>query len=215
MPNFRDGTVNIAALQNPGVYIDQILPQPFINGVPTNIMGLVGVGSWGPLNAVQFFSSLDQCAGIYGIPTIRPYDLASYVMVALQEGISIGFAGVRVTDGTDTAASVSLPSKRRFVHREIYRHPRQPDHRSIPGNHAGRRLRRRRELPRSYPGALRQYHWRACYPDGHRRHGLHQRPGTIVCCSDSSRRSSRGRAGIARHIRHPDCYGWRHRICGQ
>jgi hypothetical protein len=110
MPNFRDGTVNIAALQNPGVYIDQILPQPFINGVPTNIMGLVGVGSWGPTNAVQFFSSLDQCAGIYGIPTIRPYDLASYVMVGLQEGISIGFAGVRVTDGTDTAASVSLPS---------------------------------------------------------------------------------------------------------
>jgi hypothetical protein len=110
MPNFRDGTVNIAALQNPGVYIDQILPQPFINGVPTNIMGLVGVGSWGPTNAVQFFSSLDQCAGIYGIPTIRPYDLASYVMVGLQEGISIGFAGVRVTDGTDTAASVSLPA---------------------------------------------------------------------------------------------------------
>ena len=51
MPAFLDGQQNLAALTVPGVYGDIILPQPNLLGTPTNIEGLVGVGSWGQLNS--------------------------------------------------------------------------------------------------------------------------------------------------------------------
>ena len=108
MPTFRDGALNILGLTNPGVYVDQILPTPFISGPPTNIEGLVGVGEWGPVNSAQFFSTPDDCAAIYGLARVRPYDLPSYVMTAIQEGGGVGFCGIRVTDGSDTASSAAL-----------------------------------------------------------------------------------------------------------
>ena len=43
MPVFLDGQQNLAALTVPGVYGDIILPTPMLLGLPTNIMGLVGV----------------------------------------------------------------------------------------------------------------------------------------------------------------------------
>jgi hypothetical protein len=52
MPVFLDGQQNLAALTVPGVYGDIILPSPMIVGTATNIEGIVGVGSWGPLNAL-------------------------------------------------------------------------------------------------------------------------------------------------------------------
>lgn len=103
MPHFRDGQVNILGLTNPGVYVDQILPTPFITGVPTNIEAMVGVGSWGPVNAMTVFSDSDSCP--YGAPQNRQYDIAKHVAAATQFGSAINFRGIRVTDGTDTAAS--------------------------------------------------------------------------------------------------------------
>lgn len=103
---FLDGSQNLAALTVPGVYVDIIPPAPIIVGVPTNIVGLVGTGTWGPVNSPVNFNTLDDCAGIFGFPQVRSYDLATYVAAASSIGGSIAFAGVRVTDGTDTAASV-------------------------------------------------------------------------------------------------------------
>src|ERR1700742_1385068 len=108
MPTFRDGTVNLAGLVNPGAYIDIIAPIPQIASVPTNIEGLVGVGSWGPVGAQKFFSTPADCSGIYGDPQIRNFDLPTHVAAASQVGSAIAFCGVRVTDGTDTAATATV-----------------------------------------------------------------------------------------------------------
>jgi len=109
MSSFRDGTVNLAGIVNPGVLVDQILPTPFITGVPTNIEGLVGVGTWGPVNSAQYFTTLDDCAAVYGTPQARTYDLPFYVQTARKEGGAVGFCGIRVSDGTDTAAFAVIP----------------------------------------------------------------------------------------------------------
>lgn len=107
---FLDGTQNLAALTVPGVYEDIILPSPFIAGQPTNIMGLIGVGSWGPTNAIiPGSTSLDVSLSV-GNPTVRTADLASYVAASSQVGGAIGYLMVRVTDGTDTAASATVQS---------------------------------------------------------------------------------------------------------
>ena len=86
------------------------LPSPLLLGTPTNIEGLVGVGSWGPLNAlIPVSQSIDAALSI-GPPVIRSHDMSSYVSAATQVGGSIGFYCVRVSDGTDTAASGIYPS---------------------------------------------------------------------------------------------------------
>lgn len=105
---FLDGQQNLAALSVPGVYGDIILPTPFIVGLPTNIEGLVGVGSWGPLNAVIPVTNSNDCALQIGVPTIRNADIASYVAAATLVGGAIGFKCVRVSDGTDLAATGTI-----------------------------------------------------------------------------------------------------------
>ena len=110
--SFIDGTVNIASITNPGVYTDIIPPQPLVYGSPTNIQGIVGVAQWGPIGAPIFFNTPAQCQGIFGVPAVRTYDMPTYVWAASQQGNQntptggVTFCGVRVTDGTDTAASV-------------------------------------------------------------------------------------------------------------
>jgi Bacteriophage tail sheath protein len=105
---FLDGQQNLAALSVPGVYGDIILPTPFLLGTPTNIEGLVGVASWGPVDALIPASALTDAALSMGPPQIRDYDIVSHIAAATQVGGAIGFQCVRVTDGTDTAASVAI-----------------------------------------------------------------------------------------------------------
>jgi hypothetical protein len=108
MPVFLDGQQNLAALTVPGVYGDIILPQPFLLGLPTNIEGLVGVGSWGPLNSLVPVSKPSDAAVSIGPPIIRNNDMSSYVSASSQVGGSIGYMCVRVSDGTDTAATAQV-----------------------------------------------------------------------------------------------------------
>jgi hypothetical protein len=106
MPVFLDGQQNLAALTVPGVYGDIILPTPLLLGLPTNIEGLVGVGSWGPLNSLIPVSKPVDCAVQLGPPKVRLHDIASYVSAGSQVGGAIGFLCVRVSDGTDAAATL-------------------------------------------------------------------------------------------------------------
>ena len=108
MPTFLDGSQNLAALTVPGLYVDVILPTPFLAGTPTNIVGIVGVGSWGPTNSLIPISNPTDCALSLGWPQIRTYDIATHVAAATQVGGSIGFLAVRVTDGTDAAATATV-----------------------------------------------------------------------------------------------------------
>jgi hypothetical protein len=108
MPVFLDGQQNLSALTVPGVYGDIILPTPLLLGTPTNLEGLVGVGSWGPTNAIIPMGSPTDAALNVGPPVIRPNDISTHIAAASQVGGAIGFLGVRVTDGTDTAASSTV-----------------------------------------------------------------------------------------------------------
>lgn len=110
MPVFLDGQQNLASLTVPGVYGDIILPTPMLLGTPTNIEGLVGVASWGPLNALIPVSKPSDAAVYIGPPMVRSYDISSYVSAATQVGGSVGFMCVRVSDGTDVAATATVQS---------------------------------------------------------------------------------------------------------
>ena len=110
MPVFLDGQQNLAALSVPAVYADIILPTPFLLGQPTNLEGLVGVASWGQLNSIIPMSKPSDAAINIGPPVVRSYDISSYISASSQVGGSIGYLGVRVSDGTDTAASLVVQS---------------------------------------------------------------------------------------------------------
>ena len=101
---FLDGQQNLSALTVPGVYGDIILPTPLLIGTPTNIEGLVGVASWGPVNSLIPATQSADAALSLGPPVVRTHDIASHIAAATQVGGAIGFQCVRVTDGTDTAA---------------------------------------------------------------------------------------------------------------
>jgi phage tail sheath protein FI len=104
MPIYQSGALNVSALNAPGVYLQIQPPPPIINGVATNLLGLVGVGSWGPVNSATLIGSGNDQANWLGSPQVRKYDLSTAVQVALAAG-SNAIMYVRVTDGTDIAAS--------------------------------------------------------------------------------------------------------------
>ena len=103
MPVYSLGALNTTALTAPDVYIQKIPPRTiYINGVPTDILGLVGVGSWGPVN-----SAILASPDTFGLVTVRSHDLATAIAVSYQAGAQ-NIRAVRVTDGTDTAATGTL-----------------------------------------------------------------------------------------------------------
>jgi phage tail sheath protein FI len=103
MPVYALGALNTTALTAPDVYIQKVPPQTrYINGVPTDILGLVGVGSWGPVNAATL-----AAPDTFGPVTVRARDLATAIAVSAQNGAQ-NIRAVRVTDGTDAAASAAL-----------------------------------------------------------------------------------------------------------
>lgn len=110
MTAYREGQLNLLGIVNPGVYVIVGLPNPVLTGVPTNIEAIVGVASWGKTNTVIPFSNLDDGQVNFGPPQLRTHDIVKHVAAATQGGKAINFRAVRVTDGTDVAASASLPS---------------------------------------------------------------------------------------------------------
>ena len=51
MPILQAGSVNNTALIVPDLYVEIVPPQNLIlNGVPTNLLGVVGTANWGPKN---------------------------------------------------------------------------------------------------------------------------------------------------------------------
>jgi uncharacterized protein len=102
MPISQAGALNLAALTVPGVYVNIVPPNPsFINGVPTDIEGVVGSASWGPVDSPVVVGGV---SAIFGPIQARLFDLQTAVSLGVQQGAN-NFACVRVTDGTDTAAT--------------------------------------------------------------------------------------------------------------
>lgn len=107
----QQGALNTNGLPVPGTYI-QIVPPgtSLFTGVPTNIAGLVGTASWGPVNAPTIVGSYAQYAQQFGPIINRKYDMGTHIYAGYQQGGLMAVKCVRVTDGTDTAASVVVGS---------------------------------------------------------------------------------------------------------
>jgi len=108
MPIVQQGTLNTTALVVPDLYVQIVPPQNLVtNGVPTNLMGVVGTASWGPVNQPVIVGTMADYAQNFGPIVTRKYDMGTSVATAIQQGAA-DFRCVRVTDGTDLAASYAL-----------------------------------------------------------------------------------------------------------
>ena len=104
------GQLNTTSLIVPGTYV-QIVPPAVtnINGVPTNVLGVVGTATWGPVNSPTIIGGMAAYAAQFGAIQNRKYDMGTAVAAAVLQGAA-NFRCVRVTDGTDVAASVVVQS---------------------------------------------------------------------------------------------------------
>lgn len=108
MPISQAGALNTTALIVPDLYVQIVPPQTLLlNGVPTDLVGVIGTASWGPVNEPTVVGSMAEYAASFGPVMPRKYDLGTPVAIAVQQGAR-NFRCVRVTDGSDTAASVTV-----------------------------------------------------------------------------------------------------------
>ena len=108
MPIVQQGNVNTTSLVVPNLYVQIVPPQNLVlNGVPTNVIGVVGTAQWGALNKPTVVSNGADYALNFGAVQNRPYDAGTQVATAIQQGAS-NFRVVRVSDGTDVAAFAYL-----------------------------------------------------------------------------------------------------------
>ncbi len=108
MPISAQGALNTTALIVPDLYVQIVAPQTLLlNGVPTDILGVVGTASWGPVGEPTIIGSMSDYAASFGPVAAHKYDMGTQVATAVQQGAA-NFRCVRVTDGTDTASSVAL-----------------------------------------------------------------------------------------------------------
>lgn len=102
----QQGSVNTTALIVPDLYVQIVPPATLaLNGVPSNVVGVVGTAQWGPVNQPAIVGSMAQYASAFGSVMNRKYDMGTQIATAVLQGAS-NFKCVRVTDGTDTAASI-------------------------------------------------------------------------------------------------------------
>ena len=119
MPIVQQGNINTTALVVPDLYVQIVPPQNLIlNGVPTNVVGIVGTSCWGPVGQPVIVSSMSEFALYFGPLVARKYDMGTQVATAIQQGAA-NFRCVRITDGTDTAAAFELPNSS-FVFTALY-----------------------------------------------------------------------------------------------
>ncbi len=110
MPIVQQGSVNTTALVVPDLYVQIVPPQNLVlNGVPTNVVGVVGSASWGPVGQPVIVATMADYAQSFGPIVARKYDLGTQVATAVQQGAQ-NFRCVRVTDGSDAAAQVMVPA---------------------------------------------------------------------------------------------------------
>lgn len=105
MPIIQSGTVNPTSAIVPDLYVVIVPPsQLLLNGVPSNVVGLVGTASWGPVNQPMMVSSMADFAQAFGPLQNRKYDMGTHAAIIAQQA-GTAMMCVRVTDGTDVKAS--------------------------------------------------------------------------------------------------------------
>lgn len=110
MPIVQKGSINTTALVVPDLYVQIVPPQNLVlNGVPTNVVGIAGTASWGPVAQPVIVATMADYAQSFGPIMARRYDMGTQVATAVQQGAQ-DFRCVRVTDGTDAAAQSTVPN---------------------------------------------------------------------------------------------------------
>lgn len=109
------GTLNIPSLTTDDAYIQIVAPPNFITGVPTDVIGVVGTASWGPVNIPQHLGSGQQAVINFGPMSAAsltdPYDMPTDLYLAFSQSSSqatLEAWATRVSDGTDVAAAVTI-----------------------------------------------------------------------------------------------------------
>lgn len=109
MPIVQQGSINTTALVVPDLYVQIVPPQNLIlNGVPTNVVGVVGTASWGPVGHPVIVATMADYAQSFGPVIARKHDLGTQIATSVQQGAQ-NFRCVRVTDNTDSAAQAVVP----------------------------------------------------------------------------------------------------------
>lgn len=111
MPSIvQQGSLNTTALVVPDLYVQIVPPQNLLlNGVPTNVLGVVGTATWGPVGTPGIVSNMADYARQFGPIMNRKYDMGTQVATAVLQGAQ-NFRCVRVSDGTEAAATVTVSS---------------------------------------------------------------------------------------------------------
>nr|DAT37699.1 MAG TPA: tail connector protein [Caudoviricetes sp.] len=108
MPIVQQGSINTTALIVPDLYVQIVPPQvTLLNGVPTNVIGMAGTAQWGPTNSPTIIGNMAMYAQAFGAVQNRKYDMGTAVAAAVINGAN-NFRCVRVTDGTDVAATATV-----------------------------------------------------------------------------------------------------------
>lgn len=109
------GQLNIPALQTDDAYIQIVAPPNFVTGVPTDVIGLVGTASWGPVGVPVHLGSgndaVQQFGAMSAASLIDSHDLATDLFLAFGQSSSqatLEAWATRVSDGTDTPATATL-----------------------------------------------------------------------------------------------------------
>jgi len=103
----KGGNLNISAINVPGGYVQEIAPPPALQGAPSNILGIVGTATWGPANSPVLVGDYNTFQANFGPLTLGANDLGTPLWLAMMQGAN-NFQLVRVTDGTDVAAHLTL-----------------------------------------------------------------------------------------------------------
>jgi len=107
---YQAGSLNTTALTVPNLYVQIVQPQTLINGVSSGRIGMVGTASWGPVNTPVVVGGMGDYLSAFGAKQALATDMGTAVNAALLQGAS-DFRCVRVTDGTDTAATDTVQNQ--------------------------------------------------------------------------------------------------------
>jgi uncharacterized protein len=106
----QQGALNTTALVVPDLYVQLVPPSvTLLNGVPSNVIGLVGSASWGPVGIPVTLGTMAAYAAGFGPVMNRSFDMGTHVAIAVQQGAA-AFVCVRAADGTEAAATGPGPA---------------------------------------------------------------------------------------------------------
>ncbi|WP_068170956.1 phage tail protein [Neokomagataea thailandica] len=105
---YQAGALNTTALTVPNLYVQIAQPQALsLAGAVSSRLGIVGTASWGPVGVPVTLGSMADYAAAFGPKQKRITDAGVALNIAAMQGASV-FSVVRVTDGSDSAATATL-----------------------------------------------------------------------------------------------------------